>query len=244
MKQLIKHIPVNGIYKAVTGLRIGAGGGGLEIGGLDNPIVRHPVTKEPYVPGSSLKGKMRSLLEVSGFVVGNRPKPRPEENASLPACGCGQCAVCWLFGCGNPKEASEPTRFLFRDSYVLAEDMARLRELLEDGIFYSEVKAEVVMSRRTGKVGGGGPRPVDRIAAGTRLRFEMSVRVLDGDNEEEMQQALLTAIRLLEQEGIGGSVSRGYGKVQFLELSWGDKDITSELGERKDAGPSLTLQST
>lgn len=239
MNQLIKHVPVKGIYKAITGLRIGAGGGGLEIGGLDNPIVRHPVTKEPYVPGSSLKGKLRSLLEVNGFVIGGRQAPQPETNANLPACGCGRCAVCWLFGCGDPKQASEPTRFLFRDSYILPDDMERLKELLEDGIFYSEVKAEVVMSRKTGKVGGGGPRPVDRIAAGTRLGFEMSVRVFQGDEEEEMRQTLVHAIRLLEKEGIGGSVSRGYGKVQFLQLFWGDTDITSELGPRTNEGPTL-----
>jgi CRISPR-associated protein Csm3 len=241
MKRLIRHIPVRGVYKAVTGLRIGAGGGGLEIGGLDNPIIRHPVTKEPYVPGSSLKGKMRSLLEVNGFTVGGRPKPNPETNPKLPACGCGTCAVCWLFGCGDAPNAQEPTRFLFRDSYILGEDMERLKELLEDGIFYSEVKAEVVMSRRTGRVGRGGPRPVDRIAAGTRLHFEMSVRVFEGDNEEDMKQALVNAVRLLEQEGLGGSVSRGYGKVQFLELKWGDADLTGSLGSRETVGPALSL---
>lgn len=238
MKRLIGHIPVKGVYKAVTGLRIGAGGGGLEIGGLDNPIIRHPVTKEPYVPGSSLKGKMRSLLEVHGFTIGGRPQPNP----SLPACGCGRCAVCWLFGCGDARKAAEPTRFLFRDSYILDEDMERLKELLEDGIFYSEVKAEVVMSRETGKVGGGGPRPVDRIAAGTRLHFEMSVRVFEGDNEEDMKEALISAVRLLEQEGLGGSVSRGYGKVQFLELKWGDDDLMASFGTREAAGPSLSLK--
>lgn len=239
MKPLQKHIPVTGVFKAVTGLRIGAGGGGLEIGGLDNPIIRHPVTKEPYVPGSSVKGKLRSLLEVNEFTVGGRPKPQPETNASLPACGCGTCAVCWLFGCGDPRQASEPTRFLFRDCYIVEEDLERLRQLLEEGIFFSEVKSEVVMSRKTGKVGGGGPRPVDRIAAGTRLHFEMTVRVLVGDNEEEMKEALVAAIRLLEKEGLGGSVSRGYGKVQFLELKWGEEDLLPKLGPRDAGTPSL-----
>jgi CRISPR-associated protein Csm3 len=72
MKLLIKHIEVKGILQAVTGLRIGAGGAGIEIGGLDNPILRHPETRVPYVPGSSLKGKLRSLLEVNGYKIGQR----------------------------------------------------------------------------------------------------------------------------------------------------------------------------
>lgn len=97
------------------------------------------------------------------------------------------------------------------------------------------------MSRKTGKVGGGGPRLVDRIAAGTRLHFEMSVRVFEGDNDEEMKKALITAIRLLEQEGLGGSVSRGYGKVQFLELKWGDENLIGSLGPRAAPGPALSL---
>ena len=51
---------VNGEIEAVTGLHIGGAAAGLDIGGIDNPIIRHPITRQPYIPGSSLRGKMRN----------------------------------------------------------------------------------------------------------------------------------------------------------------------------------------
>jgi CRISPR-associated protein Csm3 len=46
-----------------TGLHIGGGSMSLDIGGIDKAVVRDPLTKHPYLPGSSIKGKMRSILE-------------------------------------------------------------------------------------------------------------------------------------------------------------------------------------
>lgn len=46
-----------------SGLHIGAGKDAIEIGGLDLPVVKNPFTQEPFIPGSSIKGKLRSLLE-------------------------------------------------------------------------------------------------------------------------------------------------------------------------------------
>jgi CRISPR-associated protein Csm3 len=203
-----------------TGLRIGAGGSSLEIGGLDNPIVRHPVTRQPYVPGSSIKGKLRSLLEVNKYRVGSFLEPR----ATTGPCGCGGCVACWLFGCGDVRNTSEPSRLIFRDCAMLKESVEELEPLLKEGIFYSEVKAEVVMDRSSGKVAGAGPRSMDRIAADTKLDFRVTIRVLDGDNEDEMKAALAHGLRLLEAEGLGGSVTRGYGQVVFQGLKWDDKD--------------------
>ncbi|MBI2426157.1 MAG: type III-A CRISPR-associated RAMP protein Csm3 [Candidatus Hydrogenedentes bacterium] len=223
MKKLIKHVEVLGVLRVVTGLRIGAGGASIEIGGLDNPILRHPLSKVPYVPGSSLKGKLRSLLEVNKFKLGRYSEPQGG------ICACGRCVVCWLFGCGRAQDATEPTRLIFRDCPIRKEDELRLKELLSDGVFYSEVKSEVTMDRATGKVGGGGPRNMDRIMAGTRLDFRLTIRVLEGDNENEMKEVLLHAFRILEKEGLGGSVSRGYGQVAFEDLSWDGEDISRLL---------------
>lgn len=217
MKRLIKHIELKATMVVETGLRIGAGGSSLEIGGLDNPIVRHPVTKQPYVPGSSLKGKLRSLIEVSKYRSGNFLEPRPTSGP----CGCGECVACWLFGCGDVRNSSEPTRLLFRDSTLLDDSVGQLEPLLSEGVFYSEVKTEVTMDRASGKVGQAGPRSMDRIAAGSKLGFTVTIRVFEGDDENEMQNALKHALRLLEAEGLGGSVSRGYGQVKFEDLTWG-----------------------
>jgi CRISPR-associated protein Csm3 len=61
--KLIEHVRITGRIICLTGLRIGGTKDDIEIGGMDNPIIRHPVTREPYIPGSSLKGKLRSMLE-------------------------------------------------------------------------------------------------------------------------------------------------------------------------------------
>lgn len=219
MKKLTKHIEVSATMMVQSGLRIGAGGSSLEIGGLDNPILRHPITRQPYVPGSSLKGKLRSLLEVNKFRIGNFLEPR----ATSGPCGCGGCVVCRLFGCGDVRNASEPTRLIFRDCLMLESSIKELEPLLSEGVFYSEVKAEVTMDRTSGKVGQAGPRSMDRIAAGTRLGVSVTIRVLEGDKEDEMKEALAHALRLLEAEGLGGSVSRGYGQVKFEDMKWDDK---------------------
>ena len=55
---------IQGKIKVLTGLHIGGPTTGLNIGGVDNIVIKDAKGK-PYIPGSSLKGKMRSLLEYS-----------------------------------------------------------------------------------------------------------------------------------------------------------------------------------
>lgn len=54
---------ISGILECVTGTRIGGTQEKFEIGGIDNPVIKDPLTDLPYIPGSSLKGKLRHLLE-------------------------------------------------------------------------------------------------------------------------------------------------------------------------------------
>src|SRR3989338_11494456 len=61
--KFIRYKTITGIMQCVSGLRIGGSKDTIEIGGMDNPIIRNPLDKFPYIPGSSIKGKMRSLLE-------------------------------------------------------------------------------------------------------------------------------------------------------------------------------------
>src|ERR1039458_2583626 len=63
--KLIGKLILEGEMLCETGLHVGAGKGSLEIGGSDNPVVKDAFGR-PYVPGSSLRGKIRSLLEQSG----------------------------------------------------------------------------------------------------------------------------------------------------------------------------------
>ena len=59
--KLVRIYTITGTIETVTGLHIGAGKDSIEIGGMDNPVIKHPHTGEHYIPGSSLKGKVRSL---------------------------------------------------------------------------------------------------------------------------------------------------------------------------------------
>jgi CRISPR-associated protein Csm3 len=62
-RALLGKIRITSTLTVETGLHIGGGGETLDIGGLDKPVIRDPITQNPYIPGSSIKGKLRSILE-------------------------------------------------------------------------------------------------------------------------------------------------------------------------------------
>ena len=61
--QLTNITKLTGQIELLSGLHIGSGNTEIHIGGTDNPVITNPITQQPYIPGSSIKGKMRSLLE-------------------------------------------------------------------------------------------------------------------------------------------------------------------------------------
>lgn len=196
--QLQKHVPIRGTITCVTGLRIGGTKEDIEIGGMDNPVIRHPVTREPYVPGSSLKGKLRSVLEY---------RYRSDQIKNGEPCGCAQesCLVCRLFGPHkNVRHSLGPTRLLVRDAHLIDKG---------DGRDWVEAKSENMIDRRTGVATN--PRPTERVAAGTQFSFEMSVRVFEGDDPAEMLATIREGLTLIENDYLGAAGSRGYGKVKF-----------------------------
>lgn len=216
--KLLGHSKVTGTIRCESGLKIGGSKDSLEIGAMDNPIIRHPVTGLPYLPGSSLKGKMRSLLEIKAGSF-NMVKGGP--------CDCGNCDVCKLFGCGNPQKAKEMTRLIFRDAMVTKESEDILRDAQsEKGVNFAEVKSENWIDRRTGKAGQGGIRTQERVPEGTCFKFEVSIRVFDGDDKEKFKNKMVEGLRLMENDYIGGSGSRGYGKIKFLDLTFDGQPLT------------------
>jgi CRISPR-associated protein Csm3 len=72
-KPLLGKLRLSSHLIVETGLHIGGGGESLDIGGLDKPVIRDPLTLQPYLPGSSIKGKLRSILER----LLNKPLNRP-----------------------------------------------------------------------------------------------------------------------------------------------------------------------
>jgi CRISPR-associated protein Csm3 len=223
---LKKKIFIKGKIKTLTGLHIGAARESAEIGGMDNPIIKDPITGLPYIPGSSLKGKMRSLLEKSLGKNFNRVMHlRPE--VKIHVCddknSAKNCEVCRLFG-SSGKE-NHPARAYFRDAYLTKEWKEKMRS--EDLI---EVKYETAIDRITS---AANPRPMERVPAGVEFDFEIVYNVED-DNWKEDLKNLLKAMRLLEDDYLGGSGSRGYGKVKFTIESILERDVNCYLKEEEE----------
>lgn len=203
--KLLKKIFINTTITAETGLHIGGSNMGMEIGGADSPVLRDPVSNIPYIPGSSLKGKMRSLLEKMNGKWGKEGGP----------CECGECEICRVFGVSAHK-AKSPSRLQVRDAFMVAESRQKLEHSSNTDMPYSEVKTEVVIDRVTSKAM---PRQIERVPAGTSFNAELILNIYDGDNEQAFLSLIEKGIRLLADDYLGGSGTRGYGKVSFGELN-------------------------
>ena len=230
MPQLTAITTVTATLELVTGLRIGAGDSEMHIGGVDNTVIKHPHTQSPYIPGSSLKGKMRSLLEWrSGAVKEEALGWKDFEKAS----GSTQAEVkriLQLFGIsGDAKLGVEqmstigPTRISFWDCNLNPEWEKQIRE---DNFALTEVKSENRINRISGTAEH--PRQTERVPAGAQFDFRLSIKKLAGDSEELMT-TVLQGLKLLELDSVGGSGSRGYGKVRFVNLKIDDVDKQSDF---------------
>lgn len=227
-----------------SGLHIGAGDSEIHIGGIDNSVVKHPISGEPYIPGSSLKGKIRSLLEwKSGAVqdaqLGHDDYKRAEEAGDVAQ----QTAVkhiLQLFGIsgdtGNSEEGKKfqqkigHTRLAFWDCPL---DPAYAQEQRDNDRLYTEAKSENSINRISGTAEH--PRQTERVPAGAKFRFKLTLKTFDGD-DATLRQTLFTGLKLLEWDSLGGSGSRGYGKVRFADLKLDGENISDEFAQLKPFG--------
>jgi CRISPR-associated protein Csm3 len=232
---LDKYEEITGVIHCLSGVRIGGNSNVIEIGTIDNPIIRNPLTNHPYLPGSSLKGKMRSCLELS-LRAGAQPKIslglpqlKPttdrEGKKEIAPCACGKCVVCKLFGSGNNKTNYEPTRLLFRDCLLTDKSTETLEAAARtSGVFFAEIKPGIRMNRATNSVAQRAFFNFERVPEGIEFNFELVVRLYgDLDSEEarkDYRKIVARGLQLLEKEGIGGKISAGYGKIQFRDLQW------------------------
>ncbi len=210
-----------------TGLRIGAGDAEMHIGGVDNPVIRHPITQSPYIPGSSIKGKMRSLLEWRSGAVQSAPLGFDDYKKSQSA---AVKIILQLFGLGgsdilNDTQAREfgSSRLSFWDCPLDAEWEKRVKA---DNLPLTEVKSENRIDRIKGTAEH--PRQTERVPAGAEFNFRLSIKQLEGDSEQ-LLQTVLEGLKLLELDSLGGSGSRGYGKVKFVNLKIGDQDASARF---------------
>lgn len=216
IKQLKLHgrVIVSGEIHTLTGLHIGKGKEGVAIGGVDNPIMRDPLTNEPYIPGSSLKGKLRTMCFRLEGVEKNFPK-RADVQYHNPTNveDYQRTAIGRLFGV--PGETwSMVTRLVVRDVALSDESRTKLDELDTD-LPYTEIKYEASIDRVTARAN---PRPLERVPAGVVFGpFEMVVSIYERA-DADLLRTLVNTMRMLEDDYLGGSGSRGSGKVQFKNL--------------------------
>jgi CRISPR-associated protein Csm3 len=247
---LYGRVFIKGNIRAVTGLHIGGAAGALEIGGVDSPVIRDPLTNRPYIPGSSLRGKMRSLSEkVAGtelnFFVSRVKGKEVRIHVCNDATAYQACPVCPIFGVTGDSPASAPTRLIVRDVF-LGDASAKALEEAQTDLPYSEVKWEATIDRVTS---AAVPRQIERVPAGAVFEeFEMVYSVYDAADLGRLA-TVVEAMQLLEDDYLGGLGSRGGGKIAFesiriyarnrknysTEQDWaGDTSSVARILEQKD----------
>lgn len=218
--KMAKKIFATASLELLTGLHIGDSKENVEIGGVDLPIVRlrfhQDRLREPYIPGSSLKGKMRCLLEqMEGAVkVGDSPK------------------VNELFGITKDKSRgleNIPSKLIVRDAYLNSDSAKALKDSEFTDMPFSEIKWENTIDRVKGNADH--PRQIERIPAGAKFDLQFIINVWAEEdaeekeisNEEEKLRALFEkGINALNHDYLGGNGSRGYGQVRIDDLSYSE----------------------
>jgi len=207
--ELRKYKEIKALLVCKSGLRIGGTEANISIGGAENPIIKD-AKGMPYIPGSSLKGKLRSLLEYK--------YKRVKENGS--PCDCGQplqiCPVCTIFGPHkNTKHELGPTRIIVRDAFLSANSLKDWEKARSEGVAFTETKTETSIDRRTGMAV---PRTQERVNAGTEFQLIISVRIFEPDDEAKIVDIIKEAINMISKDTLGGSGTRGYGWVEIKNL--------------------------
>lgn len=222
--KLKSKIFIQGTIKALTGLHIGGNSIGMAIGGADKVVVRNPLTNEPYIPGSSLRGKMRSLLERARgdekFTTNNEGgffyelktdengKPKPEASAGRNS----ETLLGKLFGVSADKNNGQPTRLMVRDAHLTPASKKQLENAPNTDMPMTEVKTEVNIDRISS---AANPRQFERVPAGAEFHFELVLTLLENDDENQFLSLIREGLELVQHDSLGGHGSRGYGAVEF-----------------------------
>src|SRR6266568_1109206 len=240
--KLIGKLILEGEMLCETGLHVGAGKGSLEIGGSDNPVVKDAFGR-PYVPGSSLRGKIRSLLEQSGGLAVPSElvylSRRKGQEVRIHQSDRPDDEICLIFGRnpgrmervqGESLDTSQatPARLAVFDAPLNPDSItAQMRENLDDEL--TEVKSENAIDRITSQAN---PRTLERVPAGARFRVRMVLDVLC-EEDKALAARLMEGLRLLEDDALGGGGSRGSGRVRFsnIKVAWRNRAFYASGGE-------------
>lgn len=190
----------------VSGLFIGGNDNGFDIGGADSDVIRNPLTKEPYVPGSSLKGKLKALLKY------NTKETKIEEKKIVFI----DDTLTNIFETLDDNDDNDDnkikiSRAIFRDFKLTDESKKELQNILGIGCF-TEIKAENKVNPISGT--SDSPRFIERVPAGAIFEGEIVLNIFEGDDKNKMMDSIKRALRLLELNYLGGNGTRGYGRVK------------------------------
>ena len=226
--------------KALTGLHIGGAGADLEIGGLDKEVIRNPRNNRPYIPGSSLRGKMRSQIEkIKGKKQNNKIgqvtihtcKNKDEYSQD------GGCVVCHIFGVPAELDYANPTRLVIRDAELTDESAAELDKAKTD-LRFAELKTEVAIDRVTS---AATPRTMERVPAGAVFGpAELVFGIYEAADYDRLK-VVIDALQLVEDDYLGGAGSRGSGKVCFEKIKVYARN-GKEYSSKQDFGDFGTVQ--
>lgn len=222
----IENYIIKGKIVCKTGLHIGGASDTIDIGGSDNIIIRDAVSNNPFIPGSSLKGKLRFLTELNDkdsaqSVIDNDGGVSTDKS----------CIASKLFGVSaeeGQRELKFPTRTIVRDAYP-DEETLKLWEN-DELINGAELKYENTINRIDSSAN---PRNIERVPKGSKFDFEIIFSVYEDDDENISY--LLDAMRLLEDNYLGGSGSRGFGQIKFenIKLTKRTTDYYKEANEEE-----------
>lgn len=250
--KLIGKLILEGELHCETGLHIGAGKGSLEIGGADNPVVKDSQGR-PYLPGSSLRGRIRALLEqATGLAVPSELvyiSKRKGQEVRIHQSDRPDDEICLLFGRspgrmekvgGGEIEShnATPARLAVFDAPLVLESItAQMRENLDDEL--TEVKSENAIDRITSQAN---PRTLERVPAGAKFKVRMVIDQLCPE-DAALTGVLLQGLRLLEDDTLGGGGSRGSGRVSFngLKLTWRGKDYYASGAPEQEIAAGVDL---
>ena len=188
----------------LTGLHIGGSTDTFDIGGADSTVIKNPLTHEPYIPGSSIKGKLRSLLTQMYGKVSLKNKD-PEMVLEKDEIRC-------LFEPVSTSDDLKVSRCIFRDAYLTDESKEELQKHLGLGTF-TEIKAENSIDLLKGTAAN--PRFIERVPRGAKFNGEIILQIYEGDDAEQLKEVVKEALKMLELNYLGGSGTRGYGRVEI-----------------------------
>lgn len=203
---MLKIYKVTFDLELMTGLHIGGSSDTFDIGGADSTVIKNPLTHEPYIPGSSIKGKLRSLLTQKYGKFNGKEKDIVFEDDKE-----GKTMRNLFEPVDYGDDSIQVSKAIFRDALLTDESRANLEKHLGSGV-YTEIKAENKISLLKGKAES--PRFIERVPAGAVFGGEILLQVFDEDNEEYFKAKLKEAINMLELNYLGAGGTRGYGKVK------------------------------